>query len=176
MLYLLSRCAPRLLRDFLSVLVFFSLSAPSFADAIVLKSTVKRYEAGERLKADETLRLRPRQTVVIVTADGEVVTLNGPDSYTIPSTHRPENDFLQTISALFSASKDEVRLGGVRSDEAFSCELPATVATWLELADLWDRGCHRAALAAFEVARMQQLRPAGPPATLVEQSQKVINP
>lgn len=170
-----SRSVPRLLRQCLSVLVLCSLSTPSFADAIVLKSTVKRYEAGEWLQADETLRLRAQQSVILISADGETITLHGPVNYTIPSTPRDANDFILTISALFAASKDEIRLGGVRSDALVACELPSPDATWLEMANLWDRGCHHDALAAFEVARIQQVLLPVPRVNAAEPRQKMLS-
>jgi hypothetical protein len=117
------------------------------ADVLVLQSSAG--PSGAIIRSGAALDIPAGKRVILLHADGKTQVVVGPLRYVSPVAAASEVSLLDAYSAMFRTRKDPLRLGGVRADAVSACR-SVDANHWVAIAEVWDMGCHRQALAQLD--------------------------
>lgn len=140
------------LRAKITVLLGLSITlavTPALADVLVLQSSAGA--AGAIVRGGAKVDVPAGARMVLLHADGQTQVVLGPTRYVAPTSAIGEPSVLNAYTAMFRTRQDPLRLGGVRTANVAACVSDDTNA-WVAIAETWDMGCHREALAQLDAA------------------------
>lgn len=123
----------------------------ALADVLVLQASGGAGTSGAIIRNGVALDVPAGGRVVLLHADGQTQVVVGPARYISPVAVLANGSLLDAYAAMFRTRQDPLRLGGVRADPVAACQSVNDNA-WVAIAQAWDMGCHREALARLDAA------------------------
>lgn len=126
-------------------------STAALADVMVLQASGGAGTSGAIIRNGAALYVPSGGRVVLLHADGQTEVVVGPVRYVSPVAAVANGSLLDAYAAMFRTRQDPLRLGGVRADTVAACQ-SVDANGWVAIAEAWDMGCRREALARLEAA------------------------
>lgn len=130
-------------------------STPVLADVLVLQSSASAGPAGAIIPSGALRDVPVGARMVLLHADGQTQVVVGPARYLAPAAVGGHVSLLDAYVAMFRTRQDPLRLGGVRADSVAACR-SANANPWVAIAETWDMGCRRDALARLDATLTMQ--------------------
>lgn len=138
-------------------LIIAMLSSEVSAEAMVLRSNVHAYPYGRIVATGTRIDLRATQSIELLAHDGSTFVLSGPVNQRLAEPERGAQQIDSSVwgafLAMFRLPREQVRLGGVRGDEAAvapRCDAAPPSDDWQDIAADWNAGCKPRALARLD--------------------------